>query len=97
MTIKRTTSYPLTIPAETNRVNPVWTVYQLEKPNERNMNSVNNDVALFPNPASTKVNITAKDAIKAITILTMTGEEVFSKAGTHRQSETVAIGILPAG
>lgn len=60
------------------------------------MNSVN-DVSLYPNPATTKVSITAKDAIKAISILTMTGEEVFSKAGTHKQSETVPIGILPSG
>jgi hypothetical protein len=56
-----------------------------------------NDVSLYPNPATTKVNITAKDAIRAISIFTMSGEEVLSKAGAQRQSETLVISLLPAG
>ncbi|MEI9810182.1 MAG: T9SS type A sorting domain-containing protein [Bacteroidota bacterium] len=55
------------------------------------------NVSLSPNPATTKINVTASERIKAIIILTITGEEVMNRPGDNNKFATVPIGILPNG
>jgi hypothetical protein len=60
------------------------------------MNQING-VSLYPNPATTKVNITAGDVIKAITISTIEGHQLYTKTGGDKLSEIIPITLLPAG
>jgi hypothetical protein len=56
-----------------------------------------NNVSLSPNPATTRVSITAPERIQVIKIFTISGEEVMSKAGGNNLSATIIIGLLPKG
>jgi hypothetical protein len=54
-------------------------------------------VTLYPNPATTKVRVTARESIKTITILTLTGREVIRRLGCNKPDELIQIGLLPRG
>ncbi|MBL7739402.1 MAG: T9SS type A sorting domain-containing protein [Chitinophagaceae bacterium] len=71
------------------------TLYTNPKPMEK-MDPIN-ELSLHPNPATTKVNVTAKRLIREISIMTITGREVLNRSGSNRFTETVPIGILPKG
>lgn len=59
--------------------------------------NLTNAVSLYPNPATTKVNVSAKESIKAITIFAITGEEVLKRKVDNKQSEIIPVGLLPKG
>jgi len=59
--------------------------------------NLTNAVLLYPNPATTKVNVTAAESIKEISILTIAGKRVLNVRVDNKPSETVPIALLPKG
>lgn len=79
--------------------NGEWTTFIMTLPTEQpvGINDVEAHVALYPNPATTQVNVSVDNTIRTVNVVNAMGQVVMSQNGNNSNMVTVNTQNLPAG